>query len=59
VLSTQQTSKWNHQNRDLQRWHQNRIAKDAANQAKAAGFEEWFIFDSTETVLAQGRVMDT
>ena len=59
VLSTRQTGQWHHQNRDLQRWHQNRIAKDAADQATAVGFVEWFIFDSTETVLAQGRVMDT
>ena len=59
VLTNRQTGQWNHQNPDLKRWHQQRIVDEAANEGTAAGFDEWFIFDATETVLAQGRAMDT
>jgi len=31
---------------------------EAANEGTAAGYDEWFIFDATETPLARGRVTD-
>ena len=29
--------------------------EDAAKQSTGAGYDEWFIFDASETILAQGK----
>ena len=56
ILSDRQTGNWNHVNPDLQRWWQNIIVNAIGDEAVGAGFEEWFVFDANEQLLAQGMV---
>jgi hypothetical protein len=56
ILSDRQTGNWNHQNPDLQRWWQNIIVNAIGDEAVAAGYDEWFVFDVNEQLLAQGMM---
>ncbi len=56
VLSERESALWNHQNPQLQRWWQNTRVEELSNEAYAEGFTEWYMFDSDERLLAQGRV---
>ena len=58
VLTKRETKYWNHINPHLQRWWQMNIVEKVAETAVGAGYDEWFLFDSGEKVLAQGRVTD-
>ena len=58
VLTKRQSGNWHHINPDLQRWWQKKIVNEISQQAREVGFDEWFIFDATEAVLAQGWVTD-
>ena len=58
VLTERETKYWNHVNPDLQRWWQQNIVDKVSDAAIGAGYDEWFVFDSAETVLAQGRVTE-
>ena len=56
VLTKRETGQWGHVNPDLQRWWQGKIVEQVSEKAVGAGYDEWFVFDSGEQVLAQGRV---
>ena len=58
ILTKRETGNWNHINPHLQRWWQRKIVEKVAETATSAGYDEFFIFDSAENVLAQGRVTD-
>ena len=56
VLTGRESGNWNHINPDLQRWWQKKYIDVISDKAIEAGFDEWFVFDAEEKVLAQGRV---
>ena len=47
---------WHHVNPDMQRWRQRQgqIVERAGDEALAAGYDSWLVFDVDEQMLAQG-----
>ena len=49
-------SQWHHVNPDMQRWRQNQIVERVGDEALAAGYDCWVLFDADEVMVAQGKV---
>ena len=54
TLTKREHGQWNHCNPDMQKWRQTQIVERRGNEAVAAGFDSWLVFDTDEGLLAQG-----
>ena len=57
TLTNREHGQWHHCNPDMERWRQRQIVERVGDEALAAGFDSWLVFDTDEGLLAQG-VMD-
>lgn len=54
TLSKREHGQWHHCNPDMERWRQRQIVERIGDDALAAGYDAWLVFDSDEKLLAQG-----
>ncbi len=54
TLSKREHGQWHHCNPDMERWRQTQIVERVGDDALAAGFDCWLVFDLDEKLLGQG-----
>ena len=54
VLTKHESRLWHHVNPDMATWRRKVIIEDTGASADAAGFDAFAIFDTDESLLAQG-----
>ena len=54
TLTKREHGQWHHCNPDIERWRQTQIAERVGDEALAAGYDSWLVFDTDEGLLAQG-----
>ena len=54
TLTKREHGQWHHRNPDMERWRQRQIVERVGDEALAAGYDSWLVFDADETLLAQG-----
>ena len=54
TLTNREHGQWHHVNPNMQRWRQGQIVERVGDEALAAGYDSWLVFDVDEGLLAQG-----
>jgi len=54
TLTKCEHGQWHHVNPDMERWRQTQIVERVGDEALAAGYDSWLVFDPDEPLLAQG-----
>ena len=54
TLTKREHGQWHHCNPDMERWRQRQIVERVGDEALAAGYDSWLVFDTDEKMLAQG-----
>ena len=54
TLTKREHGQWCHCNPDMERWRQRQIVERVGDEALAAGYDSWLVFDVEEGLLAQG-----
>ena len=54
TLTKREHGQWHHVNADMERWRQRQIVDRVGDEALAAGYDCWLVFDVDEGLLAQG-----
>ncbi|MDK1021713.1 MAG: hypothetical protein QGD90_08780 [Candidatus Hydrogenedentes bacterium] len=52
-LSKREHGQWHHCNPEMQRWRQGQIIERVGDEALAAGYDSWLVFDLDEGLLAR------
>jgi len=53
TLTQREHGQWHHRNPDMERWRQREIVERVGDEALAAGYDSWLVFDVDEKMLAQ------
>ena len=54
MLTKREQGQWHHCNPDMQRWRQAQLVERVGDDALAAGYDAWLVFDTDEKLLGQG-----
>ena len=54
TLTKREHGQWHHCNPDMERWRQRQLVERVGDEALAAGYDSWLVFDVNEGLLAQG-----
>ena len=54
TLTRREHGQWHHCNPDMERWRQRQIVERVGDEALAAGYDSWLMFDTDAGLLAQG-----
>ena len=54
TLTKREHGQWHHANPDMVRWRQRQLVERIGDEALAAGYDSWLVFDVDEGLLAQG-----
>ena len=54
TLTKREHGQWHHCNPNMERWRQCQIVERVGDEAHAAGYDSWLVFDTDEGLLAQG-----